>query len=422
MPPKMIVKKKKNPGPGPLPKGCGGPEPPSRPTALRNEECKKVISLPQLSGTCWANAFFMATLYSQYMRGLLINKMRAGMQSNEMTTELHALILDILERRFKSSKEMREYAYMYFQVITPETILKKLHEHDKKTFNFNPDARSGYFNFLYLPKFLKFLGVQDIALLDYTNNNLYHSVVNGGLEIQTAENNKYNKIKREHLIQKNAKQVYDAIIIYCNDLPSTRHIFEKNVTLGETYTYNGQTYVLDSLLLTNFNIDSCKKGHDISGLTCEGDRYMYNGWISNTRDPAMMGKTTGKALPCELMKYDWFNNKDDFCINPSLCKLDKTDSRMYTKDLCFNVSKGNRVYIYVNKAKCQYIPSQTPKTPEGDFTPLSPKIKRKPRIVSNKTAAHKECKEGKIINPLTNRCIDKDGPTARKLRAAKQIA
>ena len=365
-------------------------------------DCKKVIVMPQIGSTCWANAIFMSTLYSQSMRGLLINKLTKGMQNQEMTSELHTILLDILQRRFKTSDELKSYAYMYFQVITPEVILKKLHEYNKQTFNFDPIAKQGYFNYLYLPKFLDFLGAKDVAMVDFVNGMLYHSIVNGGLEIKTAQKG-YHMVKNEGKITKSDKREYDAIIVYCTQNKSTKHLFDKKkFQLKETYVHNGKTYILDSLLLTNFNTDQCKKGHDICGITCGGERYLYNGWISKTRDPAMSMKhlKTTNAFPCELMSYDWLKEEGDFCLNPALCKLDK--SKDFKKELCFNVGKGDRIYIYVNKQRSMYAPPPTPVTPTTEFTPILPKPK-----------APKECPPGKVINPETNRC-NKVKPTKTK--------
>jgi len=78
-------------------------------------------------------------------------------------------------------------------------------------------------------------------------------------------------------------------------------------------------------------------------------------------------------IPCELMKYDWNVTKNkDFCLNPKKCILDK----MNITDLCFSFNKGNREVIYVKKNKDSILNSKPDKI----------------------------CPEGKVLNPLTNRC------------------
>lgn len=374
-------------------------------TPKRHEECKKVITIPQYTGTCWFNAILMSALFSQYMRGLLLNK-KPEMERHNVT-EVHAIIWDILQRRFKSTYSMKDYAYMYFQVLTPEVLLKKLHDYDKKTFNFDPLIKSGYFNYLYYPKLLNFLGAQDILMLDMKKDTLYHSIVNGSLKIETAKNskNKYYKTVQNKVLKIDDKKDYDVILIYNLDLPSSNQVFKKKFVLGETFIHNGKTYVLDSLLLTNFNINYCKKGHDICGITCHGDRYMYNGWIRTTVDRSMVGDKSESNLPCELMKYDWLTTNEDFCINPKLCKLDKVVNNKH--DLCFNTHKGERIYVFVNKERSAYKIPLSPTTPDVDLKDIIEEVNKKKEKVPKKVKVPKEkvCPEGKMLNPKTNRCI-----------------
>ena len=173
MPKKKIITKD--------PKGCGANEPSSNNAV----DCQNVISIPQVSSTCWFNAILMSTLFSQYMRGLLIALFQSG--ADKIPSELHSIVWDILQRRYTTSKHLRDYAYMYFEIITPEFMLTKLNEYNKNKFNFNPEERSGYYNYLYLPNFLEFLGVKDTLLLDYYKDNMYPSVMKEDLQINTVD-------------------------------------------------------------------------------------------------------------------------------------------------------------------------------------------------------------------------------------------
>jgi hypothetical protein len=89
------------------------------------------------------------------------------------------------------------------------------------------------------------------------------------------------------------------------------------------------------------------------------------------------------------MKYDWNVRKNsEFCINKKECLLDthsnKSIKEIINKDkneLCFSFNKGPRLLIYVRKNS---------ENSAG---------------VSGKDKGEKECPEGKVLNPLTNRCI-----------------
>lgn len=385
-------------------------------------KCNEVISIPQISGTCWFNSILMSVLFSQYSRGLLMNLYKKNEHDTNFDTEIHSIIKDIVVRRYVTSKQLRDYAYMYFEKVTPEYILKQLHEHDKSKFNFDPDKRVGYFNYLYLPRFLEFLGVKDILMLDWKNDNLYYSVVNKGLTIETANKNdkdtKYIvKTNTKNIkLPTNIKKEKEVILIYVNNRMTTNKLIQSDFKLKEEFVFGGITYVLDSVLLSNFNYDVCQKAHDICGMSCANKKYIYNGWIRSTVDPAMKGKVSDRALPCEIIEYDWVNNNEDFCLNLGLCKLDKTTYAHYkNKELCFNPTKGYRVYIYVNKEKSKYSFVTSPSN--DDKIKLTP-INTKPKVVKTKTKdnSHKICPSDKVLNPNTNRCIKKDGALAKKLK------
>jgi hypothetical protein len=184
------------------------------------------------------------------------------------------------------------------------------------------------------------------------------------------------------------------------------------------FVYNNTEYVHDSLLLTNFNIYECHKGHDICGVTCGNERFMYNGWLRHTRDAAMQKttKTTGanNTYPCELMKYDWLSNQPDFCLNPSMCKLDNIDTNKELKrNVCFNISKGPRTYLMVNK-KFMFNEVDVPSVTTA--LAIDPQEKQEEKVKKTKG---KECPQGKIVNPATGRCVKIDGAIGKKILSKK---
>lgn len=425
MPPKKIVNKK------PIPKGCE-----MEPLAIKKDnDCDKVITVPQLTGVCWFTAILMSIFFSENSRKLLLNKM----ETTKMSLELKAILWDIMQRRYKSAYEMKDYAYMFFKAITPESILKKLHEENAKTFEFDPEVSEGYLNYMYLPKVYEYMGAKDILMLDYESKTktLYHSVAQAGIDLKPsdAKKTKYFPYVKPSLVKLQNEKEYDVVLIYINDLPMSNKVYETSHSIKDTFVHRGKTYVLDSLLLSNFNYSHCKKGHDISGVTCDGKRYMYNGWMRNTIDRSMIGKAPVRTLPCEIMEFDWLNNKEDFCINPLLCKLDsilgdnKTRIDKYKKEICFNVHKGERVYVYINKDRSQRQPTpKSPKTPDDvDFDKILADLDKKEcppgkvmnpktgRCVKDKAASKKkECPPGKVMNPKTGRCVKDKAASEKK--------
>jgi hypothetical protein len=115
----------------------------------------------------------------------------------------------------------------------------------------------------------------------------------------------------------------------------------------EEILYNNNEYILDSVLLSNYN-DNLENNHQIVGVKCDNKKYVYNGWTSYTNDPAMKNKLNNLKTPCDLMEFEWnIKNSKVFCLNDPMCKLDIVD--INHNNLCFSFSKGERFLVYVKK-------------------------------------------------------------------------
>ena len=114
-------------------------------------------------------------------------------------------------------------------------------------------------------------------------------------------------------------------------------------SMRDTIYYNGYEYNLYSLLLTNWDINH--GGHEIAGITCEKDRYVYNGWVRTSNDPFM--NTDNLDIPCKLMEFNWNSKQNlNFCLSKNcIPEVGVSPSR----SLCFNFSKGDRVFVYVRE-------------------------------------------------------------------------
>ena len=325
-------------------------------------ECDKVITIPQYSGTCWFNAILMAFFYSEGMRAVLA----ANSKNWNVSAKLRKIFNDMLKRRYKAHV-MKQHAYLFFKVITPEEILRVLHDEAPETFNFKPFARIGYLNVTYVPRLLDMFGVQTLHLdaqIVGSKVRLYLSVVYAGFKLVTVPPNNpkkktltYRQTYKHEAIQVN---VTDPDVICVKFFEPKVRLLKANLFAevplalfhsGKPFTVYDKEFVHDSLLLTNFNIDACRKGHDIAGVTCESQRFMYNGWTRSTIDPALAKEVMKNAdpLPCELMPFDWLQNQNDFCIDKTRCGLRRTTTPDKKREICFNTSKGNQTFILVAK-------------------------------------------------------------------------
>ena len=387
--------------------------------------CNNVISLKQYGATCWFNSILMALLYSDESRKLLLKKSKKWNKKIEVLNTIKYILQNKYLRTDKVYKD-----YEYFDKIRPEYILKQLYNYNKKKFIIDPDInKNGYKSSLYIRKIYKLLGVNILYLdLDLKTKNIYYSINNNVEVNKKIVGNKitlYYKYKNYRTLLKYLKNP-DIIIINPKDninitrYPSWYKI-NNNISykkfwdiinfanLTNKVINNNNIYIEDSVLLTNYNKNEIG-GHSIAGITCKGNRYVYNGWSRSTIDPNM--KSNGinyiKNIPCELMNFDWnINENKEFCLNKKKCILDI----MNVKDLCFSFNKGTREIIYVKKqsdnklnikkdVKCDKNKVINPLTNRCINAKTINKLTK-----TNLSKPEKICPEGKIINPLTNRCI-----------------
>jgi hypothetical protein len=372
----------------------------------------------------------MALFFSENMKGLLREKEKSW----KMPLRLKKVFKDILKRRSRPY-EIREYAYDFFKVITPEYVLKKLNQEDPSKFNINPEVRDpGYFNTLYLPNLTEYLGVEKKLHLDAKRNpngtcNLYYSNIYNNYKINTVKdekgenkkNPKYRRLYDLKPLSPKEDQNLELVTIRFSDEDSiSQNLYKENVNLfSGNVNLGGHSFVTDSVLLTNFNISHCKLAHDIAGITCDGKRYIYNGWVRTTKDRAMKGGAMG-AYPCELMEYDWMKDNKDFCLNLNMCKLDPIGKKELGKRVCFNPMKGERTYILIRKEDPKDSEKGTNETKENVIDAKKRKTKEEVKDTNGKgKGTEKACPDGKIVNPVTRRCVKIDGAIGKKISKGK---
>ena len=123
----------------------------------------------------------------------------------------------------------------------------------------------------------------------------------------------------------------------------------------EKIVYNKRTYVLDSCILPSYISNACSLGHAIAGVTCNGDKYVYNGWAARSGDPAMGGAAITRRTPCALMKNDWAADKA-FCVDINSCSVTGEKKN----EFCFEAFKRSSV-VYVRDDSQKNAPPSIPK-------------------------------------------------------------
>ena len=401
---------------------------------MNNQEfCNKVVTIPQFIGTCWFNAILMAILYSQNSRKLLLHDNIYEKEKGK--NRLYRVINDILLDNYIT----RENGIKYFNVLKPENIITSyLPDIDKMNKKFM--LKRGWYFYIYLPKFLTVLGKSCMTLDRYKGEHyinllkifdFYKTKLTGhGVHIKLLPNYQQllleQKTNPDYLIvnrltnnDTEKDNALDAMIrtvdvesiignnkINLNNmkLKNTGKRFKGLDNLEKIIEYNGDTYVLDSCLLANYNKTSRGNNHAICGISCKNNKYVYNGWMRTTNDPSIVDKSLFKHdnMPCELMKYDWDvnNPRNKFCLNHRLCQLPMIDKTV-KYDLCFSFGKGVRSVIYVKTNKnFKSLDDDSKSSPKKQVS-----IKKTVKKTDKTDKKPKECPEGKVLNPLTGRCI-----------------
>jgi hypothetical protein len=335
-----------------------------------SDKCKNVITIPQSDdiGSCWFNTLLMSILYSQNSRKLLLND--NYLERRPPSDKTSKLLNQLLRKNYIQ----HDNAYDYFKYMRPEKILKYLNIIKDKDL-FKEKLKKGFDPRMFIHHFIKRLGKSSLQI-DIYGGQLYanFNIIYGHLEYQGKF---LNAQKLLNLEKQDFKSDPDYIIV--NPLQDNEsdgeyekmfytsirfnpglNILDKLsldnrgiatdgiLSLDKKITYDGETYILDSCILGNFNPRSVG-GHVITGITCNNKRYVYNGWIRDIIDDTKK-ELNPKILPCELMKYYWDpNSSDAFCLNMRTCQLDAAKDP--TKTLCFSFNVGLRCLIYVKETR-----------------------------------------------------------------------
>jgi hypothetical protein len=402
-PPKPIIEKPKG-----RPKKII--EPPKKLVEEVKEEIKKnklvcadINVIPQFTGSCWFNSILMSLLYSQNSRKILLKISKSW----DKKDKLFNIFKTILNRNYTDNDFKK-----WLNNIKPELILfeflnkydKKMLENIKKRVAKSQNISNFGFNHSYIVKILDYIIPDNKLHINFYNNKAYLNIdkllmykIDKNLNIIQNYNNIYdkdiiNKLEDynnkkfldipDYIIIDNTKN-YDIINKFVNDLKDVdrmkqvldfKYYKSYNKDLENALdnfkkgmlevNYRNNVYKLDSILLSNeIRKQYTQGGHSISGITCDNERYIYNGWDSFTLDNAKSQedikeeekdplsneeKVLGKriATPCSLIKYDWDLSKkhNEFTLDSKKCEL---PSKLSNTQLSFNINSNNKILIYV---------------------------------------------------------------------------
>ena len=381
----IVSPKPQTPPPPPKPQT---PLPPPKPQS--SFQCSDIVTIPQFIGTCWFNAILMSLLYSQDSRKLLLHN--NIYKTNKDKQELYTIINDILVDHYVG----REKGMKYFEKLKPEVILKDYILSTMSLDKIQNILTKGWMFDIFLPKFINIIGKTCLTLDEYKGEFYINVVKSINIDITLKSDNTFNKYDVK--LDKNlldVKDIPDYLFVNLNKVKN--ELFDvyfsllkkeiKNLNkirvkkdqfkglgnLKEYITYNGNTYKLDSIILSNYN--NYERGnHAIAGISCKDKRYVYNGWMRTTDDPNIKPDEKlfkNDLMPNELMNFNWDVNDP----NNKICLKDyniKALSKTTESNLCFSFGKGQRTLIYVKVLSQLSQPPPKPQTPQPPPKPQTP--------------------------------------------------
>ena len=363
-------------------------------------KCSKILTPLQVGPSCWFMATIVAMFYSQRSRKILLKQIDKESTKKKVDDELYNIFNDILNDKENSNNYNEDETNNTFW-----RIMTLLYNKNKEIFPYKPSINKGYNSDFYIGRLYNLLDI-DYTIIEYNNENNYmvYSLLNEEYNDDYTITQEIKKQKEQPIYQIVKKTIKKAVSYfiptkdkYKKLIKKTPNILivivkDKNIygaristfnkeiqkietdetnynqikSMEDTIQYNGNDYNLDSVILGNYYSDTTTNPiHNIAGITCKKNKYIYNGWPRTNKIDVVEKKY--QHIPCELIKSNWnIKNSFDFCIDPKTRCMDKKENiQKYPEKfilnlentapqdvptkLCFNFGKGNRTLIYVKK-------------------------------------------------------------------------
>jgi len=310
------------------------------------ERCENKDIFPHFNSSLF-NTIMMAIFFSQNSRRLLLSE----------SSKLNKIFNSLVNAYYSGKGNIQK---ILSQISPDEILMKILFETDKerqqilkRISSINQSSKtSSSINFfiwdiLFLRKFYEFLGINcmSMAYIKGSSNDKCLLNFDDIFKWDIKENGSFEPILK---VPENSEvSTPDVIIVYHSDLYNpignlkrlSRNEFKgfRMNTNDERIDFNGETYVLDSVVLNSSTV----------GITDENTKKVFNSWKLNNYQ---------LSVPCSLKTYDWDVRKDEtFCFNPYECELDLMRDIDDISDLCFNFGKGLRTLIYIRENKLKEV-------------------------------------------------------------------
>ena len=319
--------------------------------STRAKSCSEVVTFPQEGAICWFAALFTSLFFSQYSRVVIRNHARR-MMSDQSSRHIASAILEIL-RGYDGDK----VSSRVLESMRPRQFLHDLRIARPDYFGSMQDGSDEAHYAPYQHAMLAFLQVPHLSIgvvkgvFKYSGFNvdlpLDSKLWSGAMKTMSPKGVFVDTRRPEVIIiHKDSGEDYIQTQ-WATPMPALGPIQGYNPKKhAQIIKYNGTNYILDSCIIgAELRNPSCSVAHAIAGVTCNGDKYVYNGWTARSADPAMKGSKSAsiRDVPCALGKQDWSEDAY-FRINMAACSFNRATPT--GKELMFNaVERSSVTYI-----------------------------------------------------------------------------
>jgi hypothetical protein len=350
--------------------------------ASKITKCSRVLTLEQRDApTCWFNALMMALFFSQNARIAVASSI--PYIKDKRKDPLIVKIGKILEGYNKTRAS--EYLYKRLQPKEFLETIRSMYPEQFPTLKFGGKLELYRGDAMeYMHRMLQFLEIPHLMLSrqdmrssrtewSHYNYDMYENKIFDDAARGKAFGARKNISTYPKFVDTHRPVILTILTDYKHDKRLTEKagkawIKYKTYSVEGFYTdthaskikYNGETYYLDSMILGSYNSMACESGHAIAGVTCNNDRFLYNGWTINTVDKGMKKNFQAPKEPCPLNPIDWARTTN-FCINTKECSFNRFISKLNTKELCFST----RTNIALTYVRADYVGERIPSVPKA---------------------------------------------------------
>lgn len=362
---------------------------PSPKSSSLKPKCEDILFWDFKNDICWFNALLISMFFGVLSRKLLQQKIilwtetGTGWNHSEEITDstipehqLYSIFHKVLTNYLiRSATDIS-----FFKTNNSLKILDILNTHDMSIFPILSTHPIGSAH-LYIRSLYDFLKVNTLLIHRKTYSHYVQSVKKISSVVGYDNFNSISKISSDgkhslsvsisHLKKENVEKHIlsnpEVLILRCEQIMALNQITQfsyaktgmkyyhtigtensRNLnSMNERIIYNNQPYVLDSVIITNIDNGLSHLNHEITCLTCNGTKYIYDGYVY-LKD----GEKYYDKLSCHFIPYNW-DLKSDKRFYIKDCQVheysitDKISITELLKLRMYSFTEGQKLLIYV---------------------------------------------------------------------------